>query len=203
MNARALRIGVSGGIGSGKSTICQILGRQGASVIDADAISRASTAAGGSAIAAIRATFGADFIDATGAMDRAQMRQLVFSDPAARARLEAIVHPMIALGVERQAAEAVAQGVRCIVFDIPLLVESRHWRKSLDRVLIVDCQVQTQIERVAQRSGLSAPEVQAIIDAQSTRAQRLQAADFVIFNEGKGLFEIERELENLSSQFGL
>lgn len=203
MNTRALRLGVSGGIGSGKSTVCQLLRSQGASVIDADAISRASTAAGGSAIAAVRATFGAEFIDATGAMDRAQMRRLVFADPQARARLEAIVHPLIAQGVELQAAEAVAQGVRCIVFDIPLLVESIHWRKSLDRVMIVDCQVQTQIVRVAQRSGLSAPEVQAIIGAQSPRAKRLQAADFVIFNEGKDLFEIERELENLRPQFGL
>jgi len=203
MSARSLRLGVSGGIGSGKSTVCQILGRHGACVIDADAISRASTAAGGSAIAAVRAAFGADFIDANGAMDRTQMRQLVFSDPQARARLEAIVHPLIALEVERQAADAVAQGVRCIVFDIPLLVESRHWRKSLDRVLIVDCQTQTQVERVAQRSGLSASEVQAIIAAQSTRAQRLQAADFVIFNEGRDLFEIERELGQLGPQFGL
>ena len=200
---KAVRLGLTGGIGSGKSTICQILGRLGASVIDADAISRASTAAGGSAIAAVRATFGADFIDATGAMDRAHMRQLVFSDPQARARLEAIVHPLIAQGVERQAAEAAARGARCIVFDIPLLVESRHWRKSLDRVLIVDCRVQTQIERVAQRSGLSAPEVQGIIGAQSTRAQRLQAADFVIFNEAKDLFQIKRELEDLGPQFGL
>jgi len=203
MSARSLRLGVSGGIGSGKSSVCQILERQGACVIDADAISRASTAAGGLAITAIRAAFGADFIDATGAMDRTQMRQLVFSDPQARARLEAIVHPLIALEVERQAADAVAQGVRCIVFDLPLLVESHHWRKSLHRVLIVDCQAQTQVERVAQRSGLSAPEVQAIIAAQSTRAQRLQAADFVIFNEGKDLFEIERELGQLGPQFGL
>ena len=203
MNARSLRLGVSGGIGSGKSTVCQILGRLGARVIDADAISRASTAAGGSAIAAIQAAFGANAIDATGAMDRTQMRQMVFSDPQARARLEAIVHPLIALEVERQAAAAVAQGVRCIVFDIPLLVESRHWRKSLDRVLIVDCRVQTQIERVALRSGLSEQEVQAIIAAQSTRAQRLQAADFVIFNEGKDLFQIKHELEDLRLQFGL
>ncbi len=203
MSTRSIRLGVSGGIGSGKSTVCQILGRQGARVIDADAISRASTAVGGSAIAAVRAVFGADFIDATGAMDRAQMRQLVFSDPHARTRLEAIIHPLIALEVERQAADAVAQGVRCVVFDIPLLVESHHWRKSLDRVLIVDCQTQTQVERVALRSGLSAQEVQSIIAAQSPRTRRLQAADFVIFNEGKDLFEIEGELGQLGPQFGL
>jgi dephospho-CoA kinase len=203
VSASALRLGVSGGIGSGKSTVCQILERQGACVIDADAISRASTAAGGSAIAAIQASFGADFVDTTGAMDRTQMRQLVFSEPKARARLEAIVHPLIALEIERQAAAAKARGVRCIVFDIPLLVESRQWRKNLDRVLIVDCSAQTQLERVAQRSGLSEAEVQTIIAAQSTRANRLQAADIVIFNEGKNLFEIERELENLRSRFGL
>ena len=197
------RIGLTGGIGSGKSTVAARLSQRGAGLIDADAISRATTAIGGAAIAAIRAAFGVDFIDATGAMDRPQMRQRVFSDPQARARLEAIVHPLIALEVERQAAAAVAQGVRCIVFDIPLLVESHHWRKSLDRVLIVDCHAQTQVERVAQRSGLSAPDVQAIIAAQSTREQRLQAADFVIFNQGKDLFEIERELEHMGPQFGL
>jgi dephospho-CoA kinase len=203
MSTPGLRLGVSGGIGSGKSTVCQILERQGACVIDADAISRASTAAGGTAIAAIRASFGAHFVDAQGAMDRAQMRQLVFAEPQARARLEAIVHPLVAREVERQAAAAKARSVRCIVFDIPLLVESRHWRKNLDRVLIVDCQVQTQLERVAKRSGLSAAEVQSIIGAQSTRAHRLQAADIVVFNEGKDLFEIERELEHLGQQFGL
>jgi dephospho-CoA kinase len=203
LTARTLRLGVSGGIGSGKSTVCQMLEHQGACVIDADAISRASTAAGGSAIAAIQAAFGPDFLDANGAMDRTLMRQLVFSQPQARAQLEAIVHPLVAMEVERQTHKAITFGVRCIVFDIPLLVESRHWRKNLDRVLIVDCSTPTQITRVMQRNGLSTSEVENIIQAQSTRQQRLQAADFVIFNEDKNLFEIKRELESLGLQFGL
>lgn len=200
---RSLRLGVSGGIGSGKSTVCQLLQGQGACVIDADAISRASTASGGAAIAAIRTTFGPDFVDASGALDRTQMRQLVFSNPHARVQLEAIVHPLVALEIERQARAATVQGVRCTVFDIPLLVESRHWRNRLDRVLIVDCSRQTQIARVVQRNGLSVTEVENIIQAQSTREQRLQAADLVIFNEAKSLLEIQCELESLGPQFGL
>ena len=203
MTSRSRRIGISGGIGSGKSTVCRIFARRGATVIDLDAISRASTAAGGRAIAAVRTTFGTDFIDDTGAMDRAKMRDLVFSEPQARSRLEAIVHPLIGLEVASLAEEAHRKGVACIVFDIPLLVESAHWRTTLDRVLIVDCTVQTQIERVQARSGLSEMEVRNIIRAQSDRAQRLQAADVVIFNEGKNLLEIESELKNLAVQFGL
>lgn len=203
MTRQSLRLGVSGGIGCGKSTVCQLLGDHGAAVIDADAISRATTAAGGAAIPAVRTAFGSEFIDATGAMDRLQMRQLVFSDAQARARLEAIVHPLIAIEVDRQAHAASSRGARCIVFDIPLLVESRHWRKTLDRVLIVDCTTPTQIARVVKRSGLSPSEVEGIIQAQSSRSRRLKAADFVIFNEGKDLIEIKRELEELEAQFGL
>jgi len=203
MTKRSLRIGISGGIGSGKSTMCQILARNGAPVIDLDAISRASTAAGGQAIAAVRATFGAEFIDDSGAMNRTKMRDLAFSDPNARSRLEAIVHPLIAMEVARLAENAQQQGVSCIVFDIPLLVESAHWRSSLDRVVIVDCTVETQIQRVQARSGLGETEIRKILQAQSSRAQRLQAADMVIFNEGKNLLEIEGELRILGAQFGL
>jgi dephospho-CoA kinase len=203
MTSRSLRLGVSGGIGSGKSTVCQLLARNGATVIDLDAISRASTAAGGQAIAAVRAAFGAGFIDDSGAMDRTKMRDLAFSNPNARTRLEAIVHPLIALEVARLAESAQQHGVSCIVFDIPLLVESAHWRSSLDRVVIVDCTVQTQIQRVQARSGLGETEIRKILQAQSSRAQRLQAADMVIFNEGKNLLEIEGELRILGAQFGL
>jgi len=203
MTSRSLRLGVSGGIGSGKSTVCQLLARNGATVIDLDAISRASTAAGGQAIAAVRAAFGAGFIDDSGAMDRTKMRDLAFSNPNARTRLEAIVHPLIALEVARLAESAQQHGVSCIVFDIPLLVESAHWRSSLDRVVIVDCTVETQIQRVQARSGLSEAEIRKILQAQSSRAQRLQAADIVIFNEGKNLLEIEGELRILGAQFGL
>lgn len=203
MKNRSLRLGISGGIGSGKSTVSQLFARMGGTVIDLDAISRASTAVGGQAIPAVRATFGAEFIDSTGAMDRIKMRDLVFSDPQARSRLEAIVHPLIALEVGRLTENAQQQGVACIVFDIPLLVESAHWRASLDRVVIVDCTVETQIQRVQARSGLSETEARNIIRAQSSRARRLQAADAVIFNEGKNLLEIEREVKILGAQFGL
>jgi len=203
MTKRSLRIGISGGIGSGKSTVCQSFARKGAAVVDLDAISRASTAAGGRAIAAVKATFGAGFIDETGAMDRTKMRDLVFSDAGARSRLEGIVHPLIALEVASQADTAQKMGLACIVFDIPLLVESAHWRTSLDRILMVDCSVDTQIQRVQARSGLSETEVRSILRAQSSRRQRLEVADAVIFNEGKNLLEIERELQSLGAQFGL
>ncbi len=203
MTKRSLRIGISGGIGSGKSTVCQSFARKGAAVVDLDAISRASTAAGGRAIAAVKATFGAGFIDETGAMDRTKMRDLVFSDAGARSRLEGIVHPLIALEVASQADTAQKMGLACIVFDIPLLVESAHWRTSLDRILMVDCSVDTQIQRVQTRSGLSETEVRSILRAQSSRRQRLEVADAVIFNEGKNLLEIERELQSLGAQFGL
>ncbi len=203
MKNRSLRLGISGGIGSGKSTVSQLFARMGGTVIDLDAISRASTAVGGQAIPAVRATFGAEFIDSTGAMDRIKMRDLVFSDLQARSRLEAIVHPLIALEVGRLTENARQQGVACIVFDIPLLVESAHWRANLDRVVIVDCTVETQIQRVQARSGLSETEARNIIRAQSSRAHRLQAADAVIFNEGKNLLEIEREVKILGAQFGL
>ena len=203
MSRQSLRIGISGGIGSGKSTVCQLFARKGAPVIDLDAISRACTAPGGLAIAAVQATFGAEFIDDTGAMDRTKMRDLVFSEPLARSRLEAIVHPLIAVEVARLTENAQQQGVACIVFDIPLLVESAHWRAGLDRVVIVDCTVETQIQRVQARSGLSETEILNIIRAQSSRSQRLQAADAVIFNEGKNLLEIESELRILGAQFGL
>jgi len=203
MTHRSLRIGISGGIGSGKSTVSQIFARKGATVIDLDAISRGSTAAGGRAVAVVRAMFGTEFVDDAGAMDRTKMRDLVFRDPKARSQLEAIVHPLIALEVADLADKAQQMQAACIVFDIPLLVESTHWRTSLDRVVIVDCTLQTQVERVQARSGLSEAEVHSIIRAQSSRARRLQAADAVIFNEGKNLLEIESELEILAAQFGL
>jgi len=203
MTQRSLQIGVSGGIGSGKSTICKIFERRGATLIDLDGLSRASTAEGGSAIQEVKRVFGSDFIDPSGAMDRKKMRALVFSEPLARAKLESIIHPLIASLAARQAKEAQKTGAARIVFDIPLLLESSHWRSSLDKVVMVDCLLDTQIRRVQDRSGLSAPEVHAIIQVQSTRAQRLHAADAVVFNENKSLLEIEREIENLEAQFGL
>ncbi len=136
---RPLRLGVTGGIGSGKSTFAAMLRDCGAALIDADAIARAVTEAGGPAIADIRDTFGADYIDAQGALDRVRMRALVFADAGAKERLEAIVHPLVGNAIAQAAAVAAQAGQRLIVFDIPLLTESPRWARQLDAVLVVDC----------------------------------------------------------------
>lgn len=198
-----LKLGLTGGIGSGKSTIAGIFDGLGACIIDADAISRSVTAANGLGIGAIFEAFGASAITVDGAMDREWMRSLVFSDSAAKVRLEQIVHPLVGQEIARQTALAQAKGARCLVFDIPLLVESGHWRKNLDRVLVVDCTTDTQTERVMRRSGLAQSVVQSIIAAQSTRKNRLQAADIVIFNDCKSFDEIGNEVAWLAAQFGL
>jgi dephospho-CoA kinase len=176
----ALRIGLTGGIGSGKSTVAGMLAQRGAALIDTDAISRALTLPGGGAIAALREAFGATAIDASGALDRARMRELVFADPSAKARLEAILHPMIGLECNRQALAAAG---RTLVFDVPLLAESRHWRIRVDRILVVDCSTDTQVERVMQRSGWTREAVLAVIAQQASREARRACADAVIHNE--------------------
>ena len=194
-----LRIGLTGGIGSGKSTVAGMLAEHGAAIIDSDAISRATTAIGGSALPAIVKEFGPQMIGADGALDRAAMRQLVFADPSARQRLEAIIHPLVSQESERQAREAIEQG-KPLVFDVPLLVESGpRWRSKVERVMVVDCAPETQIERVMARSGLSREEVQRIIDAQATRAERLAAADIVIHNgEGVSLSQLRENVQVLA-----
>ena len=192
-----VRIGLTGGIGSGKSTVAQMLAERGAAIIDADAISRASTAAGGSAIAAIAEQFGADFITAEGALDRERMRAHVFAHPSARQQLEAIIHPRVAQETRRQAEVAQAEGHRVLVFDVPLLVESGRWRSALDRVLVVDCLPETQITRVMARSGWTREAVLAVLAAQASRAQRLAAADWVIFNDGLSLEALRHEVQQL------
>jgi dephospho-CoA kinase len=199
----ALRVGLTGGIGSGKSTVLAMLADAGAAVIDADAISRATTAAGGSAIPAISQKFGAHFIDAQGALDRALMREHAYRDPLARKQLEEIIHPLVGAESARQVEAAQAAGARCIVFDIPLLVESGRWRSQVDRVLVVDCTPATQVARVVARSALQPAEVEAIIAAQAARAQRLAAADVVIFNEGLTLDELRHEVVQVARRFGL
>jgi len=197
------RLGLTGGIGSGKSTVAAMLAERGAAVIDADAISRQTTAAGGNAVEAIARTFGPEFITTAGALDRERMRALAFSDPTARRRLEQIVHPLVGLETRRQAQAAIDAGRRCIVFDIPLLVESAHWRARLDQVLVLDCRPETQIERVMQRSGLSRGEVESVLANQASRSVRLRAADHVICNDGLSLPELARLVQQLAVRFGL
>ena len=195
-SSRTWRIGLTGGIGSGKSTVAGMLRELGAAVIDADAISRGLTAAGGAALPEIARQFGAHMIGADGALDRGAMRQLVFADPAARQRLEAIIHPLVGQQTAERAQAALAQGCRVLVHDVPLLVEAgERWRRQLDRVWVVDCEEATQRQRVMARSGLSAAEVQAIIDQQARREQRLACADGVIRNEGLDLAALREQVQ--------
>jgi dephospho-CoA kinase len=198
-----MRIGLTGGIGSGKSTVLQMFSELGAAVIDADAISRGTTAAGGAAIAAIAERFGPEFIAPDGALDRERMRAHAYADPQARKKLEEIIHPLVGLESARQVDAAVAAGVPCIVFDIPLLVESGRWRAQVDRVVVIDCSPETQIERVVARSGLKPEEVRAIIAAQASRGDRLAAADVVICNEGLSLGELRDNVVQAARRFGL
>ncbi|MCP5280552.1 MAG: dephospho-CoA kinase [Rhodoferax sp.] len=198
-----LRLGLTGGIGSGKSTVADMFALLGAVVIDADAISRATTAPGGPAIQPIAEAFGAEFIAADGALDRARMRQASFSDSAARAKLEAIIHPLVGQETARRERAAEAAGAICVVFDVPLLVESRRWRKRVDRVLVVDCVPELQISRVMARSGLARDEVERIIASQASRMDRLRAADIVLFNGGPTREQIAHEVKQLARRLGL
>ena len=191
------RVGLTGGIGSGKSTVCRILRDLGAWIVDTDAIAHRLTAPGGRAIPAIAAQFGAEVIADNGAMDRTRMRERVFADPAQRRALEAILHPMI--GEDTRAEAAAAPQGAIVVFDVPLLVESGRWRDQVDRILVVDCPVETQIARVMQRNGWTADAVQRIIDQQASRAQRLAVADDVIVNDGLELEELATEVQRIWS----
>lgn len=196
-------LGLTGGIGSGKSTVSAMLASLGAALIDADANSRSVTAAGGAAIAAIRSGFGDALLTPEGALDRAAMRTLVFQDPLAKQRLEAIVHPLVGQLGQQQLLAAQAAGCPVVVYDIPLLVESGRWRGQLDAVLVVDCLPDTQVARVVQRSGLDEAAVRAIMAAQATREQRLAAADAVIYNEGLSLAQLQVEVNRFAQGFGL
>jgi len=190
-----LTIGLSGGIGSGKSSVARRLGAHGALVVDTDALAHALTAPGGAAISAIAAAFGDAMIASDGAMDRARMRALVFGDPAQRQRLEAILHPMIAAATRAQASRAGAG--QAVVFDVPLLAESDSWRARVDRVLIVDCSPDTQVARVVARSGWAPEAVRRTIAQQATRAQRRAIADAVIVNEALTLAQLDAEVDAL------
>jgi dephospho-CoA kinase len=186
-------VGLTGGIGSGKSAAAAEFARLGASIVDTDAIAHELSAPGGPAIAPLRAAFGAEFIGADGALDRVRMRNTVFADPAAKRRLEAILHPLIRTVTE---ARTIAATGPYVVQVIPLLVESGKYRERTNRVLVIDCSEQTQVARVVARSRLDAGQVRAIMAAQVSREVRLGAADDVIDNEG-GLDALRVQIEAL------
>ena len=200
---RELRIGLTGGIGSGKSTVARILVECGAVLIDTDAISRELTAPGGAAIALIAAQFGPESLTLEGAMNRDVMRQHVFNDPLAKRLLESIIHPLISLEAERQAGLATLNGSLCTVYDVPLLVESGRWRRQLDLILVVDCSNATQISRVCARNGWSPNAVEKIMAVQASRATRRAAADACIHNEDVSLESLGVMVRQLSHRFGL
>lgn len=194
--AAPLRIGLTGGIGSGKSTVGRRLVALGAALVDTDAISRALTRPAGAAMAAVAQTFGPEFVAADGGLDRDRMRTLAFQDSSARRRLEAILHPLIGEQAQREADAAAL--ARAIVFDVPLLVESGRWRDRVERVLVVDCNEATQVERVVARSGWSPEAVRGAMAQQASRARRRAAADAVIHNDdGLSLDALHRQVDTL------
>jgi dephospho-CoA kinase len=194
-----LRLGLTGGIGSGKTTVGTMLASIGATLIDTDLIARRLTMTGGGAIATIRDVFGAEFIAADGSLDRPRMRLAAFDDAGARSRLEAILHPLIGAEADRQAAAAPAEAP-ALVFDVPLLIESGHrWRSRVDAVWLVDCDEALQVERVAARPGWTADAARAVIAQQATRRERRAGADAVIHNQGISLVELADEVHRLWS----
>jgi dephospho-CoA kinase len=196
-----MKIGLTGGIGSGKSTVAGFWQEAGAVLIDTDAIARQLSGPGGAAMPAIEAEFGPAMLNADGALDRTAMRQLAFTDTGAKQRLEAILHPLISTQTRRQAEAAQAAGADLIVFDVPLLVESGHWRARVDRVLVVDCTEQTQIARVSARPGWTASSAAAVLTAQASRAQRRACADALIFNEGLALTALREQVLTLCADW--
>lgn len=196
---RRFSVGLTGGIGCGKTTVANMFSARGVSIIDTDQISHALTTVGGTAIPAISEQFGAEFLDATGAMDRAKMRAHVFENPAARVRLESILHPRIFAEAERMAEQA--QGVY-IIFVVPLLLESGNWKQRVSRILVIDCPESRQIERIMgrNRNGMTAQQARAIMATQVSRETRLAAADDVIFND-RNLMELEEKVDKLHTHY--
>ncbi|KAF1030191.1 MAG: Dephospho-CoA kinase [Burkholderia plantarii] len=191
-------IGLTGGIGSGKTTVAGRFGARGATLVDTDQIAHRVSARDGAAMPAIAAQFGESFIAADGSLDRARMRELVFRDDTARKRLEAITHPLIRAETEREAAAARGPYV---IFVVPLLVESGTWRERVDRILVVDCEVETQIARVMRRNGFSREQVEAIIAKQARREARLMIADDVIVNEAAPDAVLDARVDALHARY--
>ncbi len=191
------RIGLTGGIGCGKSTVAHLFQALGVAVVDADALSRALTAPGGHAIDDIRRSFGPEAIGPEGAMNREIMRALVFSDASAKAKLEAILHPMIRQQTDQAMAESDGAYV---LLDFPLLLESKNWKERVHQVVVVDCPVETQVTRVIQRSQLAEAQIRAIIAQQVSRDFRLTHADYVLDNSGD-VGSLKPQVEALHKQF--
>ncbi|NTV69063.1 MAG: dephospho-CoA kinase [Azonexaceae bacterium] len=182
-------VGLTGGIGSGKSTVADLFVEQGAGLVDTDAIARELTLAGGAAMPALTAEFGLEIVTADGALDRTAMRRLAFADPSARCRLEGILHPLI----RQISAERCKAAIEpYVILAVPLLVEAGNYRQRCDRIVVVDCPESLQIERVMARNGLSSEEVKAIMAAQATRQQRLAAADDVVVNDADRIKIVEQ-----------
>ena len=196
LKERILLVGLTGGIGSGKTAVSDLLGKYGAGIIDTDLIAHQITAPGGIAIPLIQAQFGSEFIDPSGALDRSKMRALVFGNPEQRLALEKITHPLIRQETVRQANHLALNRAPYLVFVVPLLIESGNWRSLIDYLVVVDCPVETQIERVMHRSNLPRSQVENILKAQASREERLSQADAVIENQGS-LTDLENEARDL------
>lgn len=194
---RKFSVGLTGGIGSGKTTVATIFARLGATIIDTDTIARELTLANGAAMSQIKAIFGNEYIDQDGAMDRATMRKLIFKNKEAKTKLENILHPLIFEEAQRQ-AHLVEHGYP--IFVVPLLTESSRWKNQTTRILVVDCTEEDQISRVMSRNRLSRQEVEAIMASQATRAERLSIANDVIHNQAN-LIELEPQIERLHSLY--
>lgn len=190
-------VGLTGGIGCGKTTVANMFGALGASLVDTDEIAHALTAPAGAAMAAIEQEFGSEFVSADGALDRARMRALVFSDPGAKSRLEAILHPRIRDAALAQAAVATGSYV---IYVVPLLIESGTWRDRVTRVLAIDCDEAVQIARVMARNGMTEAQVRAIMATQVSRQERLAGADDVITNNGDKAL-LEPQVARLHAQY--
>ena len=196
----ALIVGVTGGIGSGKSTVADLLAARGAVVVDTDAIAHQLTGAEGAAMPAIASAFGMSVLRGDGGLDRGAMRRLVFADASARNRLEAVLHPMIRNVSEARCAAAAEANAPYVLLVVPLLVETGGYRERVSRILVVDCSEDVQVSRVVARSGLSSDEVRSIIAAQAPRAVRLAAADDVVINED-GIEVLQAQLDELHTRY--
>ena len=189
------RIGLTGGIGSGKSTFGAMLAARGFALIDADAVSRELTGVGGLAIAKVREAFGDSSIALDGSMDRNQMRTLVFSQPEAKARLEAILHPLVRASIAEKITAIKDKGEPLAVLDIPLLVESSQWQGQLDGIIVVDCSEARQLSRVMARNGWTQAQTQAVMAAQASRQERLAVANWVIDNDNDDLRALQKQAD--------